>query len=283
MLGRTLTMFLPSLLVLFSILAIMFGSQFFQIDNQINTLVAAVVAGSISFFMSKPSDVRSDKQELESVNYNEYGKNIVASTSLIAIGGANVSHFTDKLTSMFKRQVEHTQQTAERVELLESGNAELLNAAQHAQNSIEQSDIETNRSNELLQEAMHKQSSLNEQIFVSTDSLGNLKIEAARAGEKGRGFAVVADEVRELAKKTTDATQGIEKVIDEISFASGDSVKAIDAVSVSGQKMANRVQETSGVVSKSSDSAYEAKAAMEQVHRTVKEHNETNQGITQKS
>jgi hypothetical protein len=46
-------MFLPSVLVLFSILVIMFGGQFFQIDNQINTLVSAVVAGCISFFYVK--------------------------------------------------------------------------------------------------------------------------------------------------------------------------------------------------------------------------------------
>ena len=136
---------------------------------------------------------------------------------VLQLEGANVSHFTDKLTSMFKRQVEHTQQIAGRVEVLESGNQELLNAAQHAQKSIEQSDKETNRSNELLQEA-------------------------ARAGEQGRGFAVVANEVRELAKKTTDATRSIETVLEEISFATGDSVKAIDAVSVSGQKMANLVK-----------------------------------------
>ena len=115
-------MFLPPVLVLISILVIMFGGQYLQIDNQINTLVSAVVAGCISFFMSKPSGKLAEKLEVESVNYNEYGENIAASTSRIAIGGANVSHFTDKLTSMFKRQVEHTQQIAERVEVLESGN-----------------------------------------------------------------------------------------------------------------------------------------------------------------
>lgn len=302
-------MFLLPVLVLISILAIMFGGQFLQIDNQINVLVSALVACGLCFFYRPPRSKTADNQVVESVNYNQYGENIAASTSRIAIGGANVSHFTDKLTHMFNQQVDDTQQIAERVEVLESGNVELLNAAQHAQNSIGQSDKETNRSNELLQEAMVQQSSLNEQISLSTTSLGNLKIkadsighivttinqladqtnmlalnaaiEAARAGEQGRGFAVVADEVRELAKKTTDATQSIEKVLEEISYATGDSVKAIDAVSLSGQKMADLVKETSGVVSKSADSAYEAKAAMEQVHRTVKEHNETNQGISQ--
>ncbi|MBY0446978.1 MAG: methyl-accepting chemotaxis protein, partial [Burkholderiales bacterium] len=44
----------------------------------------------------------------------------------------------------------------------------------------------------------------------------NAAIEAARAGEQGRGFAVVADEVRTLAYRTTQATQEIGGVINDI-------------------------------------------------------------------
>lgn len=44
----------------------------------------------------------------------------------------------------------------------------------------------------------------------------NATIEAARAGENGRGFAVVADEVRQLAKRSTDATGSITKLINGI-------------------------------------------------------------------
>lgn len=56
----------------------------------------------------------------------------------------------------------------------------------------------------------------------------NASIEAARAGEQGRGFAVVATEVGALANQSSSATDGIRRLVDEVTKNIADINKKAD-------------------------------------------------------
>jgi len=121
-------------------------------------------------------------------------------------------------------------------------------------------------------EAIGKVTDTITEISQQTNLLAlNATIEAARAGEAGKGFAVVANEIKELAKQTADATEEIERQIEEIQSSTALNVKEITQITQVIDKVNDIVSSITAAVEEQSVTTKEIAANVGQTAQGIRD------------
>lgn len=117
----------------------------------------------------------------------------------------------------------------------------------------------------------------------------NATIEAARAGEAGKGFAVVAGEVKNLANQTSQSSQKVTELIEEISRVSSQAVNQsqtirdgvseinteISTIRDSVQSQSENTNSVQQDMSSASQTTSESTENLEQISRIFEDNNQT--------
>jgi len=172
-----------------------------------------------------------------SLQLKEYSSNSISASE-------HTVQSIEQVASSAEEQLYSTDETAKAMEEMAIGIGRVAETSTHVAESSGDMMAKAKQGDESIKHSIESITSINESVQTTSKIIDELKhdseqigkivkmisdisdqtnllalnaaIEAARAGEAGRGFAVVADEIRKLADQTSQSTNQINEIINQI-------------------------------------------------------------------
>ncbi len=255
------------------------GAWFNKLSSNLKDTISEVA--EIASNLSSSSEELSASSEEISASAEQVGTAIqeVASgaeeqTAQIEETKGNVENLTDRIDKVENMSDDMDDKAENVMDNIQDGNESINDSINQVKEVKDQSNAVSEKINNLgqLSQEIGDIVELINGISAQTNLLAlNAAIEAARAGEAGRGFSVVADEIRELAEESSQATEKIAGLIDDIQDGVVDTVEQMNKAEDAVEEGVEAIQVTESSFTEINDAAESLRDLIEKISSAANE------------
>jgi len=244
-----------------------------NLNNIINEItdIANKLSSSSQELSASSEEISASAEEVGSA-IEEVASGAEEQSAQIEQTSQNVEGLVDQVENVRAKSGNMDEQADNVMGNITEGNEAIDDSINQVEEVKKQSNAVSNKINELgqLSQEIGNIVELINDISAQTNLLAlNAAIEAARAGEAGRGFSVVADEIRELAEESSEATEQIAGLINDIQNRVGATIDQMDKAEDAVDSSVNAIEMTEDNFTEINQAAQNLTALIDEISQSA--------------